>query len=148
MTGNLSTTVRYRNLNVSMAFNVRLGGQKYNNTLVSKVENADIKNNVDKRVFSERWRGPDHYAKYKGLNERTTTGQSSRFMQDESTIKCGSLNISYVLNSRWIKQKMKMSSINLSLNTMDLFQISTVKLERGTSYPFARRISTRISFNF
>ena len=148
VTGNLSTTVRYRNLNVSMAFNVRLGGQKYNNTLVSKVENADIKNNVDKRVFSERWRGPDHYAKYKGLNERTTTGQSSRFMQDESTIKCGSLNISYVLNSRWIKQKMKMSSINLSLNTMDLFQISTVKLERGTSYPFARRISTRISFNF
>lgn len=148
VTGNLSTTFRYKNLNVSVAFNVRLGGQKYNSTLVQKVENADIKNNVDKRVFSERWRGPDHYAKYKGLNERTTTGQSSRFMQDESTIKCGSFNVSYTLNSKWIKQAMRVSSINFSLNTTDLFQISTVKLERGTSYPFARRISTRIAFNF
>ena len=148
VTGNFSTTIRYKNLNVSMAFNVRLGGQKYNTTLVQKVENANIKNNVDKRVFSERWSGPDHYAKYKGWNEKNTNGQSSRFMQDESTIKCGTFNVSYTLNSKWIKQRMKMSAVSFALNTTDLFQISTVKLERGTSYPFARRISTRISFNF
>ena len=115
---------------------------------MQKVENANIKNNVDKRVFSERWSGPDHYAKYKGWNEKNTNGQSSRFMQDESTIKCGTFNVSYTLNSKWIKQRMKMSAVSFALNTTDLFQISTVKLERGTSYPFARRISTRISFNF
>lgn len=148
ITGNLSSTFRYKNFNFSVAFNLRLGGQKYNSTLVQKVENADILKNVDRRVFGGRWRGPDHYAKYKGLNEELTVGQSSRFVQDERTLKCGSVNMSYNWVSKWVKTTLKMSSISFNINTTDLFQISTVKLERGTSYPFARRISTQISFNF
>ena len=35
------------------------GGEAYNQTLVDKVENANIyENNVDKRVLTERWQKP------------------------------------------------------------------------------------------
>lgn len=148
VTGALSTSLRYKKFNLSLSFGIRLGGQYYNNTLVSKVENADPRKNVDRRVFDERWRGVNHYSKYKGLTAKGTGGMSSRFMQDESTIKCNSLNISYAASSKWLKKHASISSINFTANTSDLFQISTIKQERGTGYPFARKIALQVSIIF
>ena len=60
------------------------GGQRYNSTLVSKVENADIYNsNVDKRVFSDRWKEPGDNARFKALyngkNSIEITKSTTRF---------------------------------------------------------------------
>ena len=41
----------------------------YNATLVSKVENADLEGNVDRRIFTGRWRKPGDLAPYKALGK-------------------------------------------------------------------------------
>lgn len=148
VTGSLSTSFRYQGLSVNLSFSLRLGGQKYNTTLVSKVENADIKQNVDKRVYDDRWRGINHYAKYKGLTTSTKNVKSSRFVQNESTFNCNTLNINYAAPAKFVKKYFKVSALSATLNTTDLFNLSTVKLERGTSYPFSRKITLTLSVTF
>lgn len=146
--GSLSTSFRYKKLSVNLGFSLRLGGQKYNGTLVSKVENADVRQNVDRRVLNDRWRGIDHFAKHKGLTETQKIGQSTRFVQDESTLSCNTLNVAYTFSPKWVKKNLNISAMNISASTNDLFQISTIKLERGTNYPFARRINMSLSLTF
>ena len=42
---------RWRDLSINLSFAYRLGGQLYNSTLASKVENADKQYNVDERLL-------------------------------------------------------------------------------------------------
>lgn len=54
--GSFGYTLSYKQLSMFASFLYTFGGDAYNNTLVSYVENADIKNdNVDKRVLLDRW---------------------------------------------------------------------------------------------
>ena len=58
--GSFGYTLSYKQLSMFASFLYTFGGDAYNNTLVSYVENADIKNdNVDKRVLLDRWQKPD-----------------------------------------------------------------------------------------
>ena len=53
--GSFGYTLSYKQLSMFASFLYTFGGDAYNNTLVSYVENADIKNdNVDKRVLLDR----------------------------------------------------------------------------------------------
>lgn len=45
--GNLNTMFRWKNLSLNAVFGYRCGGQIYNSTLVSKVENTNPLNNAD-----------------------------------------------------------------------------------------------------
>lgn len=146
--GRFSTTFKYKNLGLTANFALRLGGQKYNNTLISKVENANISKNVDRRVYQDRWRKPGDHAKYKGLTAPVVSEQSSRFVQDESTVQFNSLNISYNNASKWLKQNLHISSLSISARINDIFYISTVKQERGTSYPFSIKPNLSLSLTF
>lgn len=146
--GTLSSSFRYQRFSFNVSFALRLGGQAYNTTLVDKVENANIEENVDRRVFEERWSGVNQYAKYKGWHDKTPSKQSSRFMQNESTLTCNSLNLAYTLSSKWIKKELGVQSVSISANTSELFQISTIKKERGISFPFSRRVSLQLSLTF
>ena len=76
------------------SFLYTFGGDAYNNTLVSYVENADIKNdNVDKRVLLDRWQKPGDITTMKDIRDRNvTTGASSRFVQKNNTLQWSSLN--------------------------------------------------------
>ncbi len=65
--GNIYSTFNYKGFGVSVGFNYRFGGQVYNNTLVSKVENADLRYNADRRVLDLRWQKPGDVVKYKAL---------------------------------------------------------------------------------
>ena len=57
--GSFGYTLSYKQLSMFASFLYTFGGDAYNNTLVSYVENADIKNdNVDKRVLLDRWQKP------------------------------------------------------------------------------------------
>lgn len=148
LNGRFSTSIRYKNFNATANFALRLGGQKYNGTLIQKVENADIKKNVDRRVYDNRWRGPGEYAQYKGLTAPTNSEQSSRFVQNESTLQFNSLTIGYSTSSQWLKQKLYISSLSLNARINDIFYISTVKQERGTDYPFSIKPTFTLSLTF
>ena len=56
--GNINTMFMWRDLSVNLSFGYEWGGQQYNSTLINRVENADKKYNVDRRVYEDRWKEP------------------------------------------------------------------------------------------
>ena len=56
--GTFGTNFQWRGFQLNMIFRYSLGGQIYNQTLVDKVQDADLRGNVDRRVFEERWQKP------------------------------------------------------------------------------------------
>jgi TonB-linked SusC/RagA family outer membrane protein len=139
--GNLNTTFRYKAFSTNISFGYRVGGQMYNQTLINKVENADFRYNVDSRVYDSRWQMPGDVAAFKGLLVTSATNRSSRFVQDENTLTCQNINLRYDLESSGFLKNMGVETLTLSGNTANLFYVSSVKQERGTTYPFARQFS-------
>ena len=132
--------------NISM--NYRWGGQIYNSTLVSKVENADIHYNVDKRVMTERWQKPGDMALYKAITDLSTTYPTSRFVQDYNLFTLSSLSVYYDFrNCKFVKNSF-LERMKITAYTNDLFVISSIKTERGTDYPYARTFSLSAQVTF
>lgn len=146
--GNLTTMFRYKTLSVNLSFGYRFGGQLYNQTLIELVENANYRYNVDRRVFDSRWQKPGDVAAFKGLLVTTATNKTSRFVQDENTFNCQNVNVRYDLKSDKLKNLMRVELVTLSANMADLFYLSSVKRERGTTYPFSRQISFSVGLTF
>jgi hypothetical protein len=146
--GNFSTFFRYKDLSVNASFGYLWGGQKYNSTLVDKVENADKIMNVDERVLKDRWINPGDKTFFRGLNETSTVYYSSRFVQDEAVFTCQNVSLSYeARGTTWLK-KAGLQSLTLTANTGELFYFSTIRRERGIAYPFTRQFSMSMSVIF
>jgi hypothetical protein len=145
--GNFSTMLRYKNFSMNLSFGYRFGGQLYNQTLINKVENADYRYNVDARVYDSRWQQPGDNAAFKGLLVTAPTNRTSRFVQDEKTLTMQNANFQYDVNSSFVK-KLKMQALSFSANMADLFYLSTVRRERGTTYPFSRQMSLTVNALF
>ena len=115
----------------------------------NRVENADKKYNVDRRVYEDRWKEPGDRTFFKGIKETTATQATSRFVQDEATFTCQNLNITYDLKgNKWLRHNLGIQTLTLKGDIADLFRISTIKQERGTSYPFSRQFSFTLSVMF
>jgi TonB-linked SusC/RagA family outer membrane protein len=138
--GNFSTLFRYGGFTLNASFGYRFGGQIYNQTLIDKIENADRWLNVDERVFKDRWQKPGDIVAFRGLNETLKINPSSRYVQDESTLICQNLNLSYEVTDRNLLKKMRMKALNVAVNSGEVFYLSTVRQERGLDYPFTRQI--------
>lgn len=146
--GNLSTMVRYKDLTFNMSFGYRWGGQQYNQTLIDRVENADKRYNVDERVFNDRWQNPGDKTFFKGINVTTASNYSSRFVQDETAFWCQNMNLTYELRDQKWMRYLGVSVINATIGTGELFYWSTIKRERGISYPFSRQYTMSLSVMF
>ena len=147
VTGAFGTNITWKQLNLNMNFSYRLGGQVYNQTLINRVENADPRDNVDRRVLEQRWQKPGDHTFYKDINDKSTTPASSRFIQDENVLQLGSLSLSYDLKKEWLKP-IGFDMVRLTAMMNDVFRLSTVKRERGISYPFARSMSLGVMVQF
>lgn len=147
--GSFGYTLSYKQLSMFASFLYTFGGDAYNNTLVSYVENADIKNdNVDKRVLLDRWQKPGDITTMKDIRDRNvTTGASSRFVQKNNTLQWSSLTMSYNFRPEQLK-KLHLSDLRLSFTMNDLFYGSTIRQERGLDYPYSRsfNLTTNIIF--
>lgn len=147
--GSFGYTLSYKQLSMFASFLYTFGGGAYNNTLVSYVENADIKNdNVDKRVLLDRWQKPGDITTMKDIRDRNvTTGASSRFVQKNNTLQWSSLTMSYNFRPEQLK-KLHLSDLRLSFTMNDLFYWSTIRQERGLDYPYSRsfNLTTNIIF--
>ena len=147
--GNIGSMLRWKDLTLNVTFAYRFGGQLYNSTLVSKVEGADMRYNVYERVYNDRWQNPGDYAAYKSLYNESTTYPTSRFVQDERTLSCQNIYLSYTFqNNRWLRNNLGIQNMTLGANVSDLFYISSVKQERGLSYPYSRRFSFSLGLQF
>ena len=151
--GNINSSFAYKGFGVDVSMAYKFGGQVYNQTLVDKVENADLMRNADKRVLDLRWMKVGDTAKFKGMNTGINgagTKATSRFVMDENTFQMTSIALSYRMdrtNTKFL-ERWGLSSVKFAFNMEDLFYLSSVKQERGTDYPFARRFSFSLNVAF
>jgi TonB-linked SusC/RagA family outer membrane protein len=149
ITGNVGAYLAYRGLSLNLSFNYRAGGQTYNSTLVDKVEKVDVNNNnVDKRVLYDRWNTPGVEAKFKSITDYTATQPTSRFVEDLDEFVFSSVNLTYELSELACIKRSAFDRLRVSFNMNDIGRLSTVRQERGTSYPFSRAFSLSLSANF
>ncbi len=139
--------VYYKGFSLNVLFYTRMGGYHYNQTLVSRVENADPYKNVDRRAREGRWTEAGQKALYKDIRNRSLTNVTSRFIQKENTLELKSVFLSYDFKPE-IYQKLGMNTLRVSLTANDLWRASTVQIERGIDYPFARSITFSIQTSF
>jgi hypothetical protein len=136
---------------MNATFLYQAGGQVYNSTLVDKVENSNKYKNVDKRVLTETWQKPGDVVRYKANVTRryaqVYTYASSRFVQDYNYVQLSSLSFQYEMPKKLIAP-LKMESLRWSFNMSDVFYWSSVKRERGTSYPYCHTFSLGLRANF
>lgn len=146
--GNLNTSVRFKGVTLNAVFSYRFGGQMYNHTLVNKVENIYPYDNADKRVLYDRWKKPGDKAFFKSVADRTTTNATSRFVMDENTLDLRTVSLGYEFPIEWIKKNIGLEYLSLTGYTEDLFYISTIKQERGLSYPYSKKFSLSVTARF
>ena len=147
-TGNFGFNSEIKGFGISATFSYRLGGQIYNQTLVDKVENASIYYNVDRRVFTDRWQKAGDMALYKSIADKSYTRPTSRFVEDNNTLTLSSVNLYYDFRHCKFMKNSFLERLKVSAYMNDIFVISSVKTERGTSYPFARTVSFAVQATF
>ncbi|TMI96401.1 MAG: SusC/RagA family TonB-linked outer membrane protein [Bacteroidetes bacterium] len=136
--------------NINLSFNY--GGQKYNQTLVDKIENVDLlHSNADERVLTERWKQPGDIVSFKSLvaSGGQQTNSTSRFVQDNNYLEASSITVGYSFppNLAWVK-KMHLSTPRLFITQANVLRLATIKTERGTGYPFSRTFNFGLSTTF
>ena len=135
--GNIGTNIYWKGWNLNAIFKYSVGGDVYNETLALRVEGADPSYNADRRVLNDRWKNPGDHALYKNIRDYNTNYISSRFIQRENYIRFTSVSLSYDF-PRSILSEWRLSALRLSFYANDLFNVSTIKEERGLDYPFER----------
>ena len=147
--GNFGFNFEYKGWTASMNFRYRIGGQIYNQTLVNKVENARMNGNVDRRAFYDTWQKPGDVVMFRDVGAwNDLTQATSRFVQDINTLDMGMISVGYDFYRFDFVKRMGMSRLQVRFNMNDAVNWSTVRIERGTSYPFARMVSGTVIVNF
>ena len=148
--GVIGSSLNWKGFSVSLNFRYQLGADVFNEALYSKVENisrSDLNRNQDKRALYERWQKAGDMVRFKDIANAATTPMSSRFVQEENVFTLESVYLGYEFYDGWIK-KLNLSSLKFQVSMRDVFRASTIRSERGISYPFARSIEAGLSFNF
>lgn len=151
--GTVSTSFNYKGFSVNIAGQYTWGGQVFNSTLIDKVENANMRLNVDKRALTERWRKSGDNVFFKAIDaavDKEDTKASSRFVMDKNEFSLATINISYRMDAGkcpWFKH-IGITSATLGVYMEEICRFSTVKMERGIDYPFSRQTSLSLSIMF
>ena len=151
MQGTVSTSVTWKDLSFTLACLYEFGGWAYNSTLVDKIENASISGNIDRRAFNDRWEKPGDIAKFKRISATDPqTNMSSRFAQKKNEFVFSSIAMDYRFDAEKYTglRKLNIASITLGTTFNDIGRISSIKMERGTEYPFARTFNLSLSVLF
>lgn len=147
--GSFSTQVKYQRLSMSVYFSYRFGGDMYNSTRMSKVENINPRYNCDLRAFTDRWKKPGDVVPYLdiSLTGGNTFSYSDRFVEKDNELWLSSLYFQYDVPMSVLKQ-FNIQKLYVGIGTEDLFRITSAKYERGTSYPFSRSVNMSLSITF
>ena len=146
--GNFGVNGEYKGVGFSTTFTWQHGGQLYNTTLLNKVENASIYSNVDTRVMSNRWSKPGDVVQFKSIADESYTQPTSRFVQDNNILRLATLNVYYDFRNTGFLKKSKLERLRTTFYMNDVFTLSSINIERGTEYPFARTFMFSIQAGF
>lgn len=159
--GVLSSTLAFKNFNFGLNFRYSLGQDIFNSALFNKVENISMSqlltNNQDKRALYERWRVPGDVSEFKNISITdlyayqgiiSNTQMSSRFVQRENALSLEAASLGYNFRDRQWMKSARLTNLRLNAFTGEIFRVSTVRRERGISYPYARTVSFSLTANF
>ncbi len=144
-TGMVSSYLTYKGFTLTTGLRYQLGAMDYNLTLASRVEGADPRKNADERVFSDRWTQPGDHASYKDIADASVPMQTSRFVAVNNFLDLSSVSLAYDFKPIDLKY-FSLKNMRLELLANDLYHFSTIRRERGLSYPYARSIEMTIRF--
>lgn len=150
--GSFGVNIEWKGISLYASFLYEAGGQRYNQTLADKVEGVSVySSNVDRRVLEDRWSHPGQVALYKKLDPGREgvqkTRPTSRFVQDYNMLELSSLTLGYEF-PRELIAPLRLSRLRLEVGANDLFHASSVKQERGLSYPYARTFTFSLMASF
>lgn len=148
--GNLNTMVQWKDFTLNASFGYYWGGKMYNSTLRDRVEvtlNTIAQRNVDERVLTSRWYQEGDVVFFRRLGA-TTSKASSRYVMDNNVLELQSVSLQYKLHNNWLMNHFKLQSAIFAVNMNDLIHWGTIRMERGTSYPFARNIQASVKLLF
>ena len=148
--GNLNTMVQWKDFTLNASFGYYWGGKMYNSTLRDRVEvtlNTIAQRNVDERVLTSRWYQEGDVVFFRRLGA-TTSKASSRYVMDNNVLELQSVSLQYKLHNDWLRNNFKLQSAIFAVNMNDLIHWGTIRMERGTSYPFARNIQASVKLLF
>ena len=155
LSGTIGLNFGYKGFTASLLCNYKFGGDLYNDDLIARVENVTGKTNLDKRIW-DAWQEPGDIARYKvtqigqsyGTSSSTYTKPTSRFVMKDNELYVSTINVGYdFYDAKWLK-KCALQRLKFSFYMNELVRLSSVKVERGTSYPFARNFSFSIQATF
>ncbi len=151
--GNISLNAGYGGFLISVACGYRFGGEVYNTTLVDKLENTDGRLNLDRRIL-QAWQQPGDESPYRRLDisqlayNAQPTKATSRFVMRDDELYISTLNVGYDFRDMKGLGRIGIEHLKLSFYMNELVRFSSVEIERGTSYPFARNFSFSLSATF
>ncbi len=150
--GALYVQARWKDLTLYTSFLYRMGGDKYNHTLVNNVENVNLfRYNADRRVVTDRWQKPGDRTQLKSIKDRyAVTRPTSRFVQKDNTLVFNSFQLGYDF-TRSMRRYLEVVGIEVlraSFNMNDVAVMSSIKQERGLEYPFARTFTFTLNATF
>ena len=148
--GLIGTSLYLKGFSVGCYLRYRWGGQVFNSSLFQKVENIgtqEVYDNQDKRALYDRWSENNREAYFKGISLVQRTEKSSRFVMDDNSLVGESFNIGYEFPDR-IARRMRLGAMNVQLTMTDVFRATSVRVERGIDYPFARTVTMSLGITF
>ena len=151
ISGTLSTSINWKDLSCTLGFTYKYGGVVYNQTLVDKIENQNVAYNLDNRAGQGRWEKPGDVTPYVGFSPTgANTPASTRFIMDDNEVRLATMNVGYRFTGEDFKylRRANIDVLALNFTTNDLARISTIKMERGLDYPFARSYTLSLSIMF
>lgn len=151
VSGAINTSFNWQDFSLSLSMTYKWGGIAYNSTLVDKLENRNVAYNTDRRALTSRWLNPGDVVRYKQLDrEGSQTPQSTRFIMDDNELSMASISLGYRFrdDKYAFLRKCSISALNVNFNTSDIARWSTIKMERGLEYPFARSYTMSLSIIF
>lgn len=144
--GSFGVNGEVKGIGLNIIFSCYGGGYAYNTTLVDKVENVNVADNLDRRIFTGRWYYPGQEAQYRN-GQQSPTRATSRFVQKSDVLKLSTASVYYEFPYSLAK-RMKMQRLRLTLYANDVFTLSSIKVERGTSYPYSRSFTFSVNATF
>lgn len=141
--GIINTQFYWKGFFANVSFAYRWGGLEMNQTLRDRVEvpvSRIMAVNVDERVLKARWMKAGDLVEFRNFDQSGNIEPSSRFVQKLKILELQSLSVGYRMESETFQKKTKLSYANFSVNMSNVAYWSTIKQERGTSYPFARNV--------
>lgn len=149
--GTFGLTFNWKNLRSNIIFGYSLGGHVVDQALFNKVENITFENilrNQDKRAGTERWEDPGDISQFRSIKIGTKSEPTTRFIRKENYLEARAIQIGWDFSRARFMERSRLRSLVATVSAENLFRLSSVEIERGITYPFARAITFKLTTSF